>query len=283
MKVAIITPYYKETEDVLLRCHESVRQQTIACDHFMVADGFPQQVVKGWPLRHFELASSHNDNGNTPRVIGALSAFNLGYDAVAFLDADNWYHPEHIERMVSLQRKTGAIVCTSNRTMHRPDGSYMFDDDKNNGKDHIDTSCLFMTRPIMPVLARWAMMPRQLGPICDTVYWGSIRSNGFRRAHDTAASVRFTTVYEADFERLGETPPPGVKSLDETSRPFMWVRLLSFHERERIRREVGWLPESVHRRLARQLRAIAMSIWDRGGAGTKARDRGVSGAGKLGS
>ena len=33
----------------------------------------------------------HGDIGSTPRLIGSYHAIGLGVDAVAFLDADNWY------------------------------------------------------------------------------------------------------------------------------------------------------------------------------------------------
>tara|TARA_B100000674_G_C37112518_1_gene589639 strand:- start:173 stop:316 length:144 start_codon:yes stop_codon:yes gene_type:complete len=42
------------------------------------------------------LPSSHGDNGNTPWGVEALMALAEGYQLVAFLDADNWYHEGHI-------------------------------------------------------------------------------------------------------------------------------------------------------------------------------------------
>jgi hypothetical protein len=43
MRVAVITPYFKEPLEQLRRCHESVANQTHGeTVHFMVADGHPQ-------------------------------------------------------------------------------------------------------------------------------------------------------------------------------------------------------------------------------------------------
>lgn len=130
MRVAVITPYYKEPNELLEQCRASVLDQTVACDHVFVADGFPNAVVGRWRAKHFILPNAHGDAGNMARVIGSLSAFAQGYDAVAFLDADNWYRSDHIQRLLELHRRTGAAVCTSRRSMHRADGSYMFDDSK---------------------------------------------------------------------------------------------------------------------------------------------------------
>ena len=47
MRVAVVTPYWKEPIDVLERCWRSVRTQT-HCDivHYMVADGHPVQTSR---------------------------------------------------------------------------------------------------------------------------------------------------------------------------------------------------------------------------------------------
>ncbi|MFN4129916.1 MAG: glycosyltransferase family 2 protein [Paracoccaceae bacterium] len=240
LKVAVITPYYKETDKTLMTCLESVAAQTAPCDHFMVSDGFPNAVVEKSGITHIRLPRAHADNGNTPRVLGGISAFNLGYDAIAFLDADNWFEPAHVATMLALHHQTGAAVCTSNRFMHRGDGSFMFVDDKNDGNTHVDTSCFFLTAVCRPVLAKWSMMPRQLGPICDTIYLGSIKQHRLSLAHDATPTVRFRTTYEADFRRLGEPMPPDVKTLEMTMETIRWYKSLPLAQRRQIRRQIGW-------------------------------------------
>jgi glycosyltransferase involved in cell wall biosynthesis len=100
MKVAVVTPYYREPIEKLRRCHDSVMAQTRACTHFMVADGFARDEIDDWDVQHIRLPLGHADFGNTPRCLGALSALNQGFDGFAYLDADNWYHPEHAESLV---------------------------------------------------------------------------------------------------------------------------------------------------------------------------------------
>src|SRR5262249_19239467 len=145
LRVAVITPYYREPTEVLRHCHESVLRQTFPCTHLMAADGHPREDVSRWAVEHIILPGPHHDCGNTARGLRALSAMNRGYDAVAFLDADNWYHPDHIESMVDLHRRTGAAVCTASRTIHRADGSLMCaGGEESDGESHVDTSCFFI-------------------------------------------------------------------------------------------------------------------------------------------
>ena len=102
MKIAVITPYYKEPIAYLRKCYESVLSQGTKADHFFIADGFPNPELMSWDIKHISLSESHQDNGNTPRGIGAILATAEGYDFIAFLDADNWFHPNHINSMIEL-------------------------------------------------------------------------------------------------------------------------------------------------------------------------------------
>src|SRR5437868_3981074 len=63
LKVAVVTPYYKEPIEVLRRCLDSVAAQRAACTHFLVADGHPNPEVAQWGVEHVVLPKSHADNG----------------------------------------------------------------------------------------------------------------------------------------------------------------------------------------------------------------------------
>src|SRR5690349_5897356 len=97
MRVAVVTPYYKEPLAVLRRCVDSVKAQQIACAHIMVADGHPRPEIEDWGVeQHVKLPLSHADDGDTPRLIGTGMAHAQGFDAVCWLDADNWFEAEHV-------------------------------------------------------------------------------------------------------------------------------------------------------------------------------------------
>lgn len=244
LRVAIITPYYREVPAVLRQCLLSVAGQTYSCTHFLVADGHPQDLgslISDRPPEHIVLSRAHGDNGNTPRAIGGLSAMNQGFDAIAYLDADNWFYPHHIERMVDLHRASGAPVCTATRSIHRLDGSLMYVDfNESDGRDHVDTSCLFLTRPAFDVLPLWAMMPKQLAPNCDRIAWSAIRGRRYQTAHCAEPTVAFRTQYHCHYQAVRETPPPGTKSNAATTDvAFAWWNSLSSMEKNALARSLG--------------------------------------------
>lgn len=65
MRVAVITPYFKESRAWIERCIQSVRKQSFACEHFLVADGHAQDWIEGEEVRHLRLDRSHADYGAT--------------------------------------------------------------------------------------------------------------------------------------------------------------------------------------------------------------------------
>ena len=111
LRVAVVTPYYKESPQTLRRCIESVRGQTHPhVVHYLVADGFPQrELMADWPqVRHIELPHAHANYGCTPRGIGALCALADDVDIVSFLDADNLFLPEHVASVVQAVEQFGS-------------------------------------------------------------------------------------------------------------------------------------------------------------------------------
>ncbi len=82
--------------------------------HILVIDG--DQSLQGitFPgVSCFHTPQPHLDYGNTARAIGSIEAVARDFDAIAYLDADNWYEPDHLEQMVALHERTGAVVCTA--------------------------------------------------------------------------------------------------------------------------------------------------------------------------
>src|SRR5260221_12772714 len=99
-RFAIVTPYYQEPRATLERCIASVRAQTVGCDHFLIADGFPQTWIDEAQARHISLDQAHKDYGHVARGIGALLAVSEAYDGIGFLDADNWLDENHVAACV---------------------------------------------------------------------------------------------------------------------------------------------------------------------------------------
>lgn len=226
MKVAVVTPYYKEAPEILAQGHASVLAQTHPCRHILVADGHPQPALSDWQADHISLPCAHGDIGSTPRLIGCVHAIGLGYDAIAFLDADNWYRADHIARLVSLARASRADFVSSNRVITRLDGSVMGDCGETDPELFVDTNCMMFLRPAFAVLMTWVLMPDFAHLIGDRVVYQKLRLAGHRTAHDDARTVFYRAGRQGTYRTFGETPPPeAVPSPDFRRAMRRWANL----------------------------------------------------------
>ncbi len=234
-RFAIVTPYYREARSILERCVQSVRQQTLAADHLLVADGFPQAWLDTEPVRHVKLDRSHGNNGNTPRGIGALIAIAEGYQGIGFLDADNWFEPRHVELCVraaaDAREKAGVDVdyVIAQRYLRRLDETIIPIPDEPPA-EHVDTSCFFMLPGSFGVIPYFGTMPSQLSPICDRIFYGAIRAQGLKAALVPERTVNFQYLYQPTYRALGEVPPPGAKPRPDFGFIRAWLDSLSPRE-----------------------------------------------------
>lgn len=208
MKVAVITPYYRESDAQLQKCLDSVSKQTHTTTHILVSDGYPKPWrSKLTNFEHITLPFSHGDAGATPRAIGALSAFGRDYDAVAFLDADNWYEPGHIKCMVETLVSTSADVVAATRKVVFEDGRYYVDTVESNGKDFTDTNCMFLSRKTLPLLPYWITDPgKKLWS--DRFFWDSVVQSKLSVAICDQPTVAYVTKWAAHYRMVGLEPPP---------------------------------------------------------------------------
>jgi glycosyltransferase involved in cell wall biosynthesis len=215
MRVAVVSPYFKEPLSQLRRCHASVLAQTYPCRHIFVSDGFPQDLSSLGPeLDHIQLP--HNDDyGNSPRAIGGISAAARNFEAVAYLDSDNWYEPNHIEHMVRLAASASAAVVAAQRMLRSLDGKAMgadtFDSD---GDAFCDTSCIFLTHEALDLIMEW-LMPKDLAMVGDRVFWERVLRSGFKRVASAIPTVNYVTDWATHYERFGLPVPPTAKRMTE--------------------------------------------------------------------
>ncbi|MFT8244393.1 glycosyltransferase [Roseomonas sp. BN140053] len=211
----MVTPYADEPAATLLRCHNSVRAQTHACTHIMVADGAPRAEVAGWAVEHTALPRRYADNGNTPRGIGAILAWNGGFDAVAFLDADNWYAPDHVASLVALCRRDSCAVGFSDRQIVLGDGELVaVPDPEDAARAHVDTSCMFFTAAAARLTTAWAMMDQPLSPVGDRVMLALIRHAGLPHGWSGQRTLFFRSLYAHHYRLAGRPPPDDLHAVD---------------------------------------------------------------------
>ena len=224
MKVAVVTPYYNTPDDWLHKCYESVKAQTYPCTHILVADGCSQKLPGEWDIQHVKLPVNHADYGDTPRGVGSVLAISQGFDAIAYLDADNWYYPEHISTLVNLHKKTGSAVITSARNLHRLDGTYLGRCPEVDGIKFVDTNCYFLTRSAFKLVQVWWLMDdiynpndvlkigKDLHSIDDRVLWAEVQFSRLSHAHSDTATAAYRTGFAQHYKMFGERPPVGSKA-----------------------------------------------------------------------
>jgi glycosyltransferase involved in cell wall biosynthesis len=243
MRVAVVTPYYKEPAEWLGRCIRSVREQTREATHFVVADGHPQDWVDDAGVRHLKLDRAHGDYGNTPRALGAMLAVSEGYDAIAFLDGDNWYAPEHVQRCVeAAERHPEADYVTAMRHWARADGSVMtlrMEEDLDGS--HVDTNCYFLLRGAFHTIPRWGLMPRPMAMWCDRFYLGSLRGEGLVEVPTDSKTVYYLCTWAHVYRSIGEQPPEFAKEGLPVHQLASWYRDLGQRDREIVFRLTGYM------------------------------------------
>lgn len=215
MRIAVVTPYYKENKKVLARCLDSVQSQSMTVDHILVSDGYPQDWVENRSnVSHIIIRKNSGDFGDTPRSVGYLIAMRGEYDFIQFLDADNLLLPEHFSEMLRYFSDTGADVVIAKRFMMRPDGTklnvVMEEDEKLN---HIDTSCFMFSRTSFHIGLKWAFIPKQLGFIDDRVFYKMLRMQTAKIAVMRNQTVGYSCLWPIVYKSLGEPIPKECKDL----------------------------------------------------------------------
>ena len=251
-RFAIITPYYKEPREILERCIESVKRQTIGADHFMVSDGHPQDWLNNSSIRHVRLDVGHNDFGNTPRGVGALIAVSEGYDAIGFLDADNWYESDHVAQCcVAANSSSGtqADVVVASRRILLPDGTPTNAPEEGN---HVDTNCYWLLPGAFHLVHYWLTMVPQVSPLCDRVFYRVIKANALTTCYTKSITVNYVGDYEVFYRGLGKTPPKGAKPTIDAIPIFNWVLSLDHQQQRLLNQRCGvdmlaWAKEIVTR------------------------------------
>jgi hypothetical protein len=172
---------------------------------------------------HIVLPHANGDNGNTPRAIGGMLADSYGYDAVAYLDADNWYLPSHIAGLVAAFEKTRNPMVASKRLFCDLDGQMMAitDADDEAGR-HVDTSCWLVFRPAFSMLRAW-LMPKVLGPFCDRIFFQKAMHERFGMFLVDAKTMVFRTQYVLHYLAAKRSPPPSAKGPAEYQQQLKYL------------------------------------------------------------
>lgn len=216
MKVAVITPFYQPRQAWLAQCHASVRAQTHPCTHFLVSDGGGENPLKDFSGQFLLLKRNHHDYGDTPRAVATMMAIGQGFDAITYLDDDNWLYPDHVERLVTLHQQTQAPVCTCARELVDLDGTHLGSCVESDGVEFNDTNCYLFTRAAYSALAAWVVKPAPLRGVGhgDFYLWRLLLQTGLKRARQPQATVAYRTTWPGHYTRHQRPVPAGAKPID---------------------------------------------------------------------
>ena len=235
-RVAVITPYYKESRAYLQRCINSVRDQDYSCEitQILVADGHAQDWIdsvcaESQPLRsvrHLRLDITHADYGNTPRALAGLMAVSEGFHAICFLDADNWLEPDHISECLHVAQQSPEPIdwIHASRLLCREDGTRL--DSKVEeifNSTYADTNCQFLFPGAFHMLTRWILLPKPLAAIADDIIHRCMVEAGLRSVRTRKPTVNYLCTWIYAFECMGETPPPYAKPNVDRNAIADWI------------------------------------------------------------
>lgn len=231
MRVAVITPYYKENIETIFDCHSSVIHQTYKnIRHFIISDGYPNPEIDKWDCEHIKIPPCA-DYGDSPRGIGAAIASAQGYDAICFLDADCWYDKNHVEEMVFAVNNSSAQVATCARNLFRIDKTFMRVDDESDGQKFNDTNCYFFTKEAFFALRSWLFKDKKQATIGDRILWKTLADNKVKVARSLQATLNYITTFAIHYMTAGEIPPPNSKMFIEANSV---KKLINYDEYQKI-------------------------------------------------
>ncbi len=227
LRVAVVTPYHRESAATLRRCLHSVHAQTHPqVRHYLVADGHPQTELLGeWPqVRHIVLPHAHGNFGCTPRGIGAQCALGDDVDVVCFLDADNLLQPDHVASLAQVYgqaRARGARLdaVLASRHMFLPGHEHlrMAPAGEEPGGTFADTSCISLSRSAGFLWGAWCQIPRSLTPICDRVMCWLMQHHRLTVAWTGQRTVLYESNWSSTYVQAG-LPVPDTGLHDDTLR-----------------------------------------------------------------
>ena len=166
-----------------------------------------------------------------------MLAIAEGADAIAFLDADNTFDPDHIETCWHLAKYDPRLhYVSAKRRVALPDGTLVPDHEE---PDFTDTSCFFLLPGSYFTIPQWALQPKPFTPICDRLYCALIRRLRLSYATTDKPTVTFNSTYAAHYRAVNQTPPADAKPNPDLTEAFAWWRELSLEQKNVARCMLG--------------------------------------------
>lgn len=160
MKVAVVTPTIGS--ETLEKCVKSVANQSYDnIVHYIFVDGLEhdnkvKEITKNYDVSTVLLEENVGKGWYGHRVYSACS-FLVNADAICYLDEDNWFDPDHVQKLVE-KLEQGNDWAYSLRKIYDKEGNFLCEDNcESLGKwpvyfnpavFHIDTSSFIIRRDV---------------------------------------------------------------------------------------------------------------------------------------
>ncbi|MEP0942020.1 MAG: glycosyltransferase family 2 protein [Rhizobiaceae bacterium] len=226
-KIFVITPTYQTNPNWLRQCIDSVQAQSVPnVQQIIINDGDNQfERPAGFNGILLNCAVNANDYGDTPRAIGTEKAVSLGATAVAYLDADNWFEPHHLESVLKLHGKTGACIIATKRTFRTLEGDFLANCPDCGTSSFADTSAMVFFPEAYSLLKHWGAMADWMHPIADRVLWNKVVESGLKYAFTNQRTINYRCRDQIFYTRYGREIPTDAISSDEVEKALeKWRR-----------------------------------------------------------
>lgn len=127
--VAVVTSTIGRSH--LRRAIESVKNQSYPCRHYIFVDGeqffeAAREILQDYPdVVVIYLPMNTGADGWTNSSINAIAPYLVQEDLICYLDDDNWYEPDHVQKGVRALVQTQADYAYSLRHLYDLDGNYL--------------------------------------------------------------------------------------------------------------------------------------------------------------
>lgn len=134
--VTVITPTVGSPK--LRDAIQSVANQTYKCKHLIVCDGHQARLdminlnikpIAGHEITIVETPENTGANGFNGQRIYAAYPHLVNSDYIAFLDEDNWFEPDHIEKLVNTIESKNLDFAFSLRKIFDPNKKFVCNDE----------------------------------------------------------------------------------------------------------------------------------------------------------
>jgi len=210
MRIAVVTPFWCSDQEFIEDCHQSILNQTYYCHHIIVCDGCPPPIIsddRQATTTIIRLKERSNDFGNTPRGVGSILALERGFDAIFFLDADNWFASDHVSSVLSHGQSSSGKLCISRRIIVAIDGTPLGLCDSSDGIQFADTSTMALLGRATEYARKWLSIESKYSAIGDRIFFKDAIALDFHVQRTERATVAYRARHAAFYDRVSLAAP----------------------------------------------------------------------------